>query len=58
MLSARSVPVHLGSADVMRPLFGTLLAAAVAGGLGVGFGFLVRRQTAAIVLLIPFLVLG
>jgi ABC-2 type transport system permease protein len=55
LLSARSVPVHLGSADVMRPLFGTLLAAAVAGGLGVGFGFLVRRQTAAIVVVFVWL---
>jgi len=39
----------------MRPLFGTLLAAAVAGGLGVGFGFLVRRQTAAIVVVFVWL---
>jgi ABC-2 type transport system permease protein len=49
LLSARSVPVELGSADVMRPLFGTLAAAAISGALGVGFGFLLRRQTAAIV---------
>lgn len=55
LFSARSVPVHLGSANVMRPLFGTLLASAVAGGLGVGFGFLVRRQTAAIVVVFVWL---
>ena len=39
LLSARSVPVHLGSADVMRPLFGTLLAAAVAGASASASGF-------------------
>jgi ABC-2 type transport system permease protein len=55
LLSARSVPVHLGSPDVMRPLFGTLAGAAVAGALGVGFGFLLRRQTAAIVVVFIWL---
>ena len=58
LLSARSIPVHLGSADVMRPVFGTLLAAAVAAGLGVGFGFLVRRQTAAIVVVFIWLLVA
>ena len=55
LLSARSIPVHLGSADVMRPLFGSLAAAALAGALGVGFGFLLRRQTAAIVIVFVWL---
>ena len=55
LLSARSIPVHLGSADVMRPLFGTLLAAALAGALGVGLGFLLRRQTAAVVIVFIWL---
>ena len=55
LLSARSVPVHLGSADVLRPLFGTLGAAALAGALGVGFGFILRRQTAAIVVVFIWL---
>ena len=55
LFSARSIPVHLGSLDVMRPLFGTLVAAALAGALGVGFGFLLRRQTAAIVIVFVWL---
>ena len=55
LLSARSIPLHLGSPHVMRPLFGTLAAAALAGALGVGFGFLLRRQTAAIVIVFVWL---
>jgi len=58
LLSARSVPVHLGSAGVMRPLFGTLLAAAVTGALGVGFGFVLRRQTAAVVIVFVWLLVA
>jgi ABC-2 type transport system permease protein len=58
LLSARSVPVHLGSAGVIRPLFGTLLAAAVTGGLGVGFGFVLRRQTAAVVIVFVWLLVA
>jgi ABC-2 type transport system permease protein len=55
LLSARSVPVHLGSAGVMRPLFGTVAAAAITGAIGVGFGCLVRRQTAAVVVVFVWL---
>jgi ABC-2 type transport system permease protein len=58
LLSARSVPLHLGSAGVMRPLFGTLVAAAVTGALGVGLGFLLRRQTAAIVIVFVWLLVA
>jgi ABC-2 type transport system permease protein len=58
LLSARSVPVHLSSTAVMRPLFGTLLAAAVTGALGVGFGFVLRRQTAAVVIIFVWLLVA
>ena len=49
LLSLRSVPLHLGSGETLRVFGGTILAAAVAGAIGVGFGALTRRQTAAIV---------
>lgn len=49
LLSLRSVPLHLGSAATLRLLVGTIAAAAIAGALGVGFGSITRRQTAAIV---------
>lgn len=50
LLSARSVPVHLGSGETLRVLPATVLAAAITGAIGVGFGLLVRRQTGAIVI--------
>jgi ABC-2 type transport system permease protein len=49
LLSLRSVPLHLGSGAALRLLFGTVLAAALAGAIGVGFGSISRRQTGAIV---------
>jgi ABC-2 type transport system permease protein len=49
LLSLRSVPLHLGSGAVLRVLLGTIVAAAVAGAMGVGFGSLTQRQTGAIV---------
>lgn len=58
LLSARSVPVHLASAAVMRPLFGTLAAAAITGAFGVGFGFVLRRQTAAVVVIFVWLLVA
>jgi ABC-2 type transport system permease protein len=58
LLSARSVPVQLGSAGVMRPLLGTVAAAAITGALGVGFGCLLRRQTAAIIVIFVWLIVA
>lgn len=49
LLSARSVPLHLGSGGVVRVLLGTVAAATISGALGVGIGAFMRRQTAAIV---------
>src|SRR5689334_13845357 len=49
LLSLRSVPLHLASGAALRVFGGTVAAAAIAGALGVGFGSLTRRQTAAIV---------
>jgi ABC-2 type transport system permease protein len=58
LLSARSVTLHLGSGGVVRVLLGTLAAAAITGALGVGFGALVRRQTAAVVVALIWLLVG
>lgn len=58
LLSARSVPLHLGSGSVLRLLAGTIAAAAITGALGVGFGALVRRQTAAIVVVLVWLLVA
>ncbi|HVD12608.1 MAG TPA: hypothetical protein VNB46_05170 [Gaiellaceae bacterium] len=58
LLSARSVTLHLGSAAVLRVLLGTIAAAAITGALGVGFGALVRRQTAAVVVALVWLLVG
>jgi ABC-2 type transport system permease protein len=58
LLSARSVPLHLDSSDVLRVLLGTIGAAAITGALGVGFGASVRRQTAAVVVALVWLLVG
>ncbi|HEV8099889.1 MAG TPA: hypothetical protein VGP56_12110 [Gaiellaceae bacterium] len=49
LLTARSLPLHLGSGAALRLLLGTIVAAAIAGAIGVGFGSISRRQTGAIV---------
>jgi ABC-2 type transport system permease protein len=58
LLKARSLPVHLGSGNALRLVAGIVLAAAITGALGVGFGSLVRRQTAAIVIALVWLLVG
>jgi ABC-2 type transport system permease protein len=58
LLKARSVPVHLGSGTSLRLVGGIVLAAAITGALGVGFGSLLRRQTAAIVVALVWLLVG
>ena len=58
LLAARSVPVHLFSAGTLRLVLGLMLAAAIAGALGAGFGLLLRRQTAAIVVALLWLLVG
>jgi len=58
LLKARSVPVHLGSGSSLRLVAGIVLAAAIAGALGVGYGSLLRRQTAAIVVALVWLLVG
>jgi ABC-2 type transport system permease protein len=42
----------------VRVLLGTVAAAAIAGALWVGFGALVRRQTAAVVVALVWLLVG
>jgi ABC-type transport system involved in multi-copper enzyme maturation permease subunit len=58
LLKARSVPVHLGSGSSLRLAAGIVLASAIAGALGVGFGLLLGRQTAAIVIALVWLLVG
>ena len=57
-LAARSIPSHLGSRDTLAPLAGVLVASALAAAIGVGFGAIVRRQTAAIVVALVWLFVG
>lgn len=58
LLSARSVPLQLGSRVALYLLLGTIGAAAITGALGVGLGALVRRQTAAIVIALVWLLVA
>ena len=58
LLSARSVPIQLGSGETLRVLPATVLAAAITGAIGVGFGLLLRRQTAAIVIAFVWLLVA
>jgi ABC-2 type transport system permease protein len=57
-LAGRSVSSELNSWETLSVLAGTLAAAAIAGAIGVGFGALLRRQTAAIVLALVWLLIG
>jgi ABC-2 type transport system permease protein len=58
LLAARSVPLHLGSGAALRLALGTIVAAAVTGAFGAGFGAFLRRQTAAIVIALIWLLVG
>jgi ABC-type transport system involved in multi-copper enzyme maturation permease subunit len=58
LLSVRSVPLHLGSGGAARIAVGTILAAALTGAFGIGLGALLRRQTAAIVIALIWLLVG
>lgn len=57
-VAGKSVPSHLGSHEVLLAVPGTLMAAAIAGAIGVGLGALLRRQTAGIVLSLIWLLVG
>jgi ABC-2 type transport system permease protein len=58
LISSRSVSVHLFSGSALRLALGTILAAAITGPLGIGIGSLLRRQTAAIVIALVWLLVG
>jgi ABC-2 type transport system permease protein len=58
LLSARSVPIHLGSSPALHLLLGTIGAAAITGALGVGLGAVVRRQTATVVIALVWLLVA
>ncbi|HEY6837035.1 MAG TPA: hypothetical protein VI142_11385 [Gaiellaceae bacterium] len=58
LLRSRSVPIHLASGASLRLVLGTALAAAFTGAFGIGFGSLLRRQTAAIVIALVWLLVG
>jgi ABC-2 type transport system permease protein len=55
--SGRGVDLHLGG-GTMTPFLGAVAASALAGAIGLGFGTLLRRQTAAIVLIMVWLLIG
>jgi ABC-2 type transport system permease protein len=57
-LSGKSIPLHLGSHEVLFAVPGSLAAAAIAAAIGVGLGALLRRQTGAIVLSLIWLLVG
>ena len=57
-IAGRSIPSHLGTRDTLAVLGGIVLAAALAGALGVGYGAILRRQTAAIVVVFAWLLIG
>jgi ABC-2 type transport system permease protein len=57
-LAGKGISSHLGSWDAASVIVGTLVAAAVTGPIGVGLGLLFRRQTAAIVLALVWLLVG
>jgi ABC-2 type transport system permease protein len=58
LLVSRSVPIHLFSGSVLRVGLGTILAAALTGAFGIGYGALVPGQTAAIVTALIWLLVG
>ena len=57
-ISGRSVPFLLDSRPVLDTCFGILGAGALAAVLGVGLGAVLRRQTAAIVIALIWLLVG
>jgi ABC-2 type transport system permease protein len=57
-LAVRSIPSHLESRRTLELIGGVVLAAALTAAIGVGFGALVRRQTAAIVVSLVWLLIG
>jgi ABC-2 type transport system permease protein len=58
LLASRSIPVHLWSGSVLRVAAGTILAAALTGAFGIGYGAIVPGQTAAIVIVLIWLLVG
>jgi ABC-type transport system involved in multi-copper enzyme maturation permease subunit len=58
LLKTRSLPVHLGSWASLRLVLGITLATALTGAFGIGFGMLLRRQTAGIVIALIWLLVG
>ncbi len=57
-LWAKSVHSHVWSHETLILLVGLLLASALTGAMGVGFGALIRRQTAAIIVALVWLLVG
>jgi ABC-2 type transport system permease protein len=57
-ISSKPVPFELATRPILTAYLGILAAAALSGALGVGLGALLRRQTAAIVLTLIWLLIA
>jgi ABC-2 type transport system permease protein len=57
-ISSKPVPFQLATSAVLTMYLGILAAAAIAGAIGVGLGALLRRQTAAIVIVLIWLLVA
>jgi ABC-2 type transport system permease protein len=57
-IAGKSLPSQFGSREVLLAVPGVLAAGGIAAVIGVGFGALLRRQTAAIVLTLVWLLVG
>jgi ABC-2 type transport system permease protein len=57
-LAGRSVSIELASQGMLDLIVGVLVAAALAGAMGAGFGLILRRQTPGIVVMLLWLLIG
>jgi ABC-2 type transport system permease protein len=57
-LSSKGISLSLGNRDVYMVFVGVLVGSALGAGLGVGLGGVLRRQSAAVVLTLTWLLIG
>jgi ABC-2 type transport system permease protein len=56
--AGRGVSLDLGADHVLAPLLGAVGASVIAAAIGTGFGALLRRQTAAVAVILVWLLIG